>query len=136
MISLVTVATIADRLLKEAGYEYSVIHATQATALTIVEYLVDDAIDEINGEVGTSIADLTGAAGSKSLVGTETEVAAVKLLAKLKLRARQDKGETVGLGPMSKSQTSNDPYMTVHTERLNRLLHELDRLRGRSFVTT
>ena len=133
---MVTVATIADRILKETGYDYSVVNSTESTALTIVEYLVDDAIDEINGEVGTSIADLTGAAGSKSLVGTETEVAAVKLLAKLKLRARQDKGETVSLGPMSKSQTSNDPYMTVHTERLNRLLHELDRLRGRSFLRT
>ena len=122
---MVTVATIADRILKEAGYEYRVINSVQNTALTIVEYLVEDAIDTVNAECGTSIADLTGAAGTKSLVGSETEVAAVKLLSKLYLRARQDHGETVGLGPMSMSQSSTDPYVTVLRERLDGLFKRL-----------
>jgi len=105
---VVTVATIADRILKEAGYEYGVINSVQNTALTIVEYLVEDAIDTINAECGTSIVDLTGA-----------------LLSKLYLRARQDHGETVGLGPMSMSQSSTDPYVTVLRERLDGLLKRL-----------
>jgi len=123
---MVTVASIADRILKEAGYDYDVINKTsEVTALTIVEYLVDDAIDTINAECGTSIVDLDGAAGSKSLIGTETEVAAVKLLSKLYLRARQDKGETIGVGSLSVAQTSGDPYMTVLSERLTSLLERL-----------
>jgi len=122
---MVTVATIADRILKETGYEYSVVHSTELTALTIVEYLIDDAIDYINAECGTAIADLSGAAGTKSLVGEEDEVAAVKLLSKLYLKARQEKGESVGIGPLSATTTSSSSYLTVYGERLNMLLTKL-----------
>ena len=122
---MVTVATIADRILKETGYTYNVIDSSETTALTIVEYLVDNAIYEVNGECGTSIAALSGTAGSKSLVGSTLEVAAVKLLSSLKVRARQDKGETVGLGALSSSQSSGDPYMSVHDKQLDKLLERL-----------
>jgi hypothetical protein len=131
---MVTVATIADRILKETGYNYSVIDSAEVTALTIVEYLVDNAIDELNAECSTTIADLTGSAGTKSLVGTETEVAATKLLSKLHLRARQDKGEVVGLGPMSSSQDSTDPYMTVLNEQLAVLKKRLKAVSGIALV--
>jgi hypothetical protein len=124
----VTVATIADRILKETGYEFSVVDSTEVTALTIVEYLIDDAIDYINAECGTAIADLTGAAGSKSLVGEEDEVAAVKLLSKLYLKARQEKGESVSIGSLSASTSSSDSYLKVYGERLDKLLMNLKEL--------
>ena len=125
---MVTVATIADRILKETGYDYDAIHSTEVTALTIVEYLIDDAIDDINSECGTAIADLTGAAGSKSLVGEEDEVVAVKLLSKLYLKARQEKGESVSIGSLSTSTSSSDSYLKVYGERLDKLLMNLKEL--------
>ena len=92
--------------------------------------MVDDAIDEVNGECGTSIADLSGTSGSKSLVGTEQEIAAVKLLSKLKLRSRQSKGESVSIGSLSTSQSTSDMGIEGDEDRLNRLLKLL---RGRYF---
>jgi len=53
-----------------------------------VENMTDDTIKFVNLKAGTSIAALSGDAGSKSLVGTNNEIAVVKMVASEMLRCR------------------------------------------------
>ena len=57
------------------------IQGLKTLSATYIENIVNDTIRYINSKAGTSIAALTGDAGSKSLVGTDAQVVAVKLLA-------------------------------------------------------
>ena len=81
-----------------------------------VEQILDDAIRYINSEADISIAALTGAAGSKSLVGTDAQVIAVKSLGKILLR-----------------DAKNEKISTIHREMVKTTIQ---RLRGRAFIRT
>ena len=122
---MVTITTIAQRLLDENNYTLDDISATN------FEYLIDNAIDYINMEAGTSIAALSGSVGSKSLVGSASENVAVKALSVLSLRQHIDRGPYASVGPgvVINSQTS-DPQLRLQWMYVKRLIQ---RLRGRDF---
>lgn len=65
---MVTVSAIAQRVLDENNYTIGDI------TLTNLEYLIDNAIDHVNSEAGTSIADLAGSATAKTITGSEAEI--------------------------------------------------------------
>jgi hypothetical protein len=88
---MTTITTIAQRILDENNYTVSDI------SLVKLEYRIDDAIDWVNLHCGLTIADLTGDAGSKSLVGTEGQILVVKWLTNLLIRAYKDKGKSSGI---------------------------------------
>jgi len=102
---------------------------TDITAVNF-EYLIDNAIDYINAEAGTSIADLSGAGGSKSLVGSEAENLAVKALSVLYLRQYVDHGPYPMVGGLNVDNQSIDPQLRLQQRIVNRLIQ---RLRGRDF---
>lgn len=114
---MTTVANIGQYILDINNY------TTPTT--TITEQLVDDAIDEINSECGTTIADLSGAAGTKSLVGTDDEIATVKLLSSLKLRRRNARGPPLSVSGLSKGTS---PSTSLEEKRLERMLGNLKEL--------
>lgn len=130
---MVTIANVAQQLLDENGVDSTVIHATSSTALTRVEYLIDNAIDGINLMAGQSIADLSGAAGSKSLTATENQLLSIKTLSALFIRAYIDKGPQVNLAALNVSALSSDPHYKV---QMKLFLMSLNYLRGRSFTRT
>jgi hypothetical protein len=123
---LVTVAAIGQRILDQNNWTTSEITVVE------MEYIIDNAIDYINLDCGTSIADLTGSAGAKSLVGTEDENITVQILSSLLSRAFLDKGPSTNLGPMGVAQIITDPHYSLYTKLLNR---SLNKLRGRYFET-
>jgi hypothetical protein len=122
---MVTIASFATRL-KTENNESDIAAAT-------FEYLIDNAIDYINLTAGTSIADLSGDAGTKSVTASEGELAAIKTLSGLLLRAYNDKGPEVGVGGLSVSEITSDPHYRVFMKLFNESLHHL---RGRSFERT
>ncbi len=124
---MVTVANIATQIHNEDGW------TTTDASLTNTEYLIDKAIDFINLETGTTIADLSGAADSKSLTGTEGEIVAVKLLSSLLIRARRDKGPNASFSSLSITQVIQDPHYSLESELFKM---SLERLRGRTILRT
>lgn len=114
---MTTIANIGQYILDINNY------TTPST--TITEKLIDDAIDEINSECGTTIADLSGSAGSKSLVGTDDENAAVKLLASIKLKQRNARGPSLSIAGVSKGAA---PTTSLEEKRLERMLGNLKSL--------
>jgi len=130
---MVTIATIAQRVLDENGWETADIHATPATALTRVEYMIDNAIDHINFHAGTTIADLSGGVGAKSLVATANEIVVIKALSVLMVRAHLDRGPNVSLPGVSASTVLADPQYSLYNKIVNQ---GINRLRGRTFVRT
>ena len=130
---MVTVTNVAQQILDENNYETTDIHATAATALTRVEYLIDNATDYINLEAGTSIADLSGGAGTKSLTCTAGELPVVKLLSALMVRAYLDKGPAVGAGGLNVATTLSDPQYRLFSQIVKQ---GIKRLCGRAFERT
>jgi len=127
-------ATItAQTLLDRNNWATTDIHATAVTALTRVEYLIDDAIDYINGESGTSMSNMTGAAGSKTVTVTSAQAPIVRALAALLVRAYLDKGPNVSVGSMGVSAIVSDPEYKIHMMMIQT---GISRLRGRSFERT
>jgi len=124
---LTVITTIAQRILDENNWVVSDI------SLTNLEYVIDNAIDYINMEAGTSIADLSGAADSKSLTGTDSEIAVVKLLSVLMVRAYKDRGPQVTTGTMGVQAVISDPQYHLFTKLVTR---GINRLSGRSFERT
>jgi len=94
---------------------------------------VDNAIDYINLEAGTSIADLSGAAASKSLTASENQIVVIKALSALLVRAYVDKGPNVSLAGVSAIGVMTDPHFGLMTKMLK---VSINRLRGRSFKRT
>jgi hypothetical protein len=123
---MVTVSAIAQRILDENNYTTT----TANISLTKLEYLIDNAIDYVNLQTGTSITDLAGSAESKTLTGTENEVNVVKTLSSLMLRAYVEKGPNVGIQSISVSVVSTDPHFRLFWQLF---LDGLDRLRGKGF---
>ena len=121
---MVLITTIAQRILNENGY------STSDISLVNLEYLIDNAIDYVNMEAGTSIADLGGAAAAKTLTGSEPEIFMVKTLSGLMIRAYKEHGPQVGLSSMSISLVSTDPNFKVYWSLFQ---NGLNRLRGKSF---
>lgn len=66
--------------LAENGYTITDISAAN------LEYIIDRAIDYVNALAGTSIADMTGAAGTKTATFTDAQNAVVGLLVTCMLR--------------------------------------------------
>jgi hypothetical protein len=124
-------ATItAQRILDENGWESSDVHATETTALTRVEYLIDNAVNWINLEAGTSISNISGTAGSKSLTSTANQDSVVKMLAALLVRAYLDKGPNVGLSALNVAQITTDPHYALFMKLVRK---GIDNLNGTSF---
>jgi len=128
-------ATItAQTLLDRNNWATTDIHATAVTALTRVEYLIDDAIDYINGEAGTTISNMGGGgAGSKTVTVTAAQAPIVRALAALLVRAYLDKGPNVGIGGLGVTAIISDPQYKLH---MMMIMQGINRLRGRSFVRT
>ena len=119
---MVTVLNIAQRILDENGY------TTADISLTNLEYLIDNAIDTVNLRAGTSIADLSGDAGSKSITGTESEILVVKELVVLLLRAYKDRGPNVSIGGLTASAVLNDPQYAYYSEAVKEDIKRLQDL--------
>ena len=120
---MATISNVAQRILDENNY------TTSDCNLTNTEYLIDNAVDYVNLQAGTSIADLAGSAESKTLTGTEDEIAIVKVLSSLLLRAYVDKGPNIGVSAVSVAEVTSDPHYRVFMKLFNQ---GLNRLRGRS----
>ncbi len=119
---MVTVSNIAQRILDENGY------TTSDISLTNLEYLIDNAIDTVNLRAGTSIADLSGSAGSKSITGTESEILVVKELTVLLLRAYKDRGPNVSVAGLTASAVLNDPQYAYFSEAVKEDIRRLQDL--------
>ena len=124
---MVTISNIAQQILDENNYTEADISKTN------LEYLIDNAIDYINLVAGTSIADLSGTAGSKSLTATENEIVAIKLLTVLLLRAYKDRGPNASVAGLNVSAVINDPQYTLYKELFDLAVA---RLRGKYFKRT
>ena len=123
---MTTITTVASTLLTQNNW-------TTPAAATY-EYLIDDVIDFVNAETGSSIADLSGAAGSKSLVtSTDAEAVTVKFYATLLGRAYHDRGPNVSMLNLSVSAVISDPHYDVYAKLGEKMLN---RVRGRTISRT
>ena len=97
----------------------------ETASYTNVEYLIDDVIDYINLETGSSISNLAGVAGSKTVTVTGAQNAAIKLLMPVMLKETKYKISTSGsLGQLSSSESigAQDPlFRDLLKNALNRL---------------
>jgi hypothetical protein len=119
---MTTIASIAQRILDENGYSLT---DFSGLTLTILEYKIDDAIDYVNAEAGTSIAALTGTAETKSFTYTAPENLAVKGLVNLMLRAFKEKGEQVGISSLSVTYLQSDPDFRLSMQVVDRTIERL-----------
>lgn len=127
-------ATItAQTLLDQNNWATTDINAVALTALTRVEYLIDDSIDYINSQAGLNISNLTGAAGSKTVTVTSAQSPIIKALASLLIRAYLDKGPNIGVGGVGVTAISTDPQYDMHMKMLK---NGIKRLCSRSFERT
>jgi len=124
---MVTISSIASRLKAENNW------SDDDITDTIHEYHIDNAIDHINLVAGTSIADLSGTAASKSITATANELTVVKELSSLLGRAYLEQGPQVSTGPMTVTQVSTDPHFQLQMKLFD---ESLKYLRGRSFKRT
>jgi len=122
---LTTIANIAQRILNENGF---VLTDFPNLTLTILEYKIDDAIDYVNLQAGTSIVDLAGTAESKSITGTDGEILIVKWFTNLMLKAYKEKGEQVGIGPLSVTYIINDPDYKTSMMIVEKAIERLKKL--------
>jgi len=104
-------------------------YAVSDISLANMGYLIDNAINYTNLVCGTSISNLV--AGSVTV--TAGEAAVVKTLSAMLLRAYVDRGPNASVGGLVVTSVIADPQYSL----FQGLLKEgLDRLRGRSFLTT
>lgn len=122
---MATITTIASRMKDETGYT--------DPSDTNLEYLIDNVIDEVNLLAGTSIADLSGTAGSKSITASEGELVAVKAGVNLALRAYHDKGPNTAIASLNVTEITSDPHYKIMTRIWNR---SIAYLQGRTFERT
>ena len=122
---MTSIANIAQRILDENNYTVSDISHVN------LEYLIDNAIDYVNMQAGTSIADLAGTAENKSLTASNAQVFVVKTLSALMIRAYKDKGPQVGVAGLSVSQIITDPHYSLFTKLLE---HAIERLKALPIV--
>jgi len=105
----------------------------ETTSYTNVEYIIDDVIDFVNSEAGTSISNLAGGAGAKTVTVTGAQNAAIKLVLSVVLKETKYKISTSsGLGPASISESVG----SQDTIFRKMFWSSINRLRGRSFLVT
>jgi len=103
----------------------------ETTSLTNVEYIIDDVIDFINAEAGTSMSNMAGVAGSKTVTVTGAQNAAIKMVLPVVLKETKYKTSvSSALGPASMSESVGSQ------DRIFRDMfwRAISRLRGRSFL--
>lgn len=122
---MTTIANIAQRILDENGYALT---DFSGLTKTILEYKIDDAIDYVNLQAGTSIADLSGTAESKSITGTDGQILTVKWLTNLMLKAYKEKGEQAGISALSVTYIVNDPDYKMSMMILEKAIERLKEL--------
>lgn len=122
---MVTIASFAQRILDENKYTTS-----DVGSLTKLEYMIDNAIDIINLRAGTSIADLSGTAETKSIIGTESEILVVKELTVLLIRALKDRGPATSPTTMNVSAVLADPQYDFYSKAIR---EDIKHLCGRGF---
>ena len=111
------VVTITPALMKSrTGYTMDV---------TVLGYLIDDAIRYVNQEAGTNCAVL--AAGTTTV--SDNESTAIIPLITLLMRAYHDKGSSA-ISAISMTSMTSDPQYSLHMKLVNK---GIDRLRGRNF---
>ena len=103
-----TETTIAQKILDQNNY------TTTDISIVNLEYLINLAVNFVNLMSDTDIAALSGAGGSKSLVGTKAENLAVQLVSTLLIRAYKDRGPNVAIGGLSVSTIIADPQYDQH----------------------
>jgi len=122
------VAITAQQILDETGWA-----ATDFGSKTNLEYLIDKAINYINGETGLSISNMTGAAGSKTVTVTSAQAPIIKAWTELLGRAYINKGPSASLSAISVTEVVSDPHYRIMVMMANQ---GINRLRGRSFQRT
>ena len=124
---MVTVSNFATQIQNENNY------TTSDISLANTEFLIDTVIDYINLMAGTSIADLSGSSGSKSITGSENEIATVKMHMPLLLKTYVDRGPNVTLSSLGVSTILQDSQYAVFKDFSEKAINQL---RGRSFLRT
>lgn len=100
---------------------------------TILEYLIDNAINYVNFHAGTSISNMSGTAGSKTVTVSSDQSAVLKPLIYMMVRARQDKGPNISGSPITITALITDPEYSLYKPMID---EGINRLRGRSFERT
>jgi len=132
-LTTITSAIVLSRFAYESTDFDPASSPDETVSYTNVEYIIDDVIDFINSEAGTSISNLAGVAAAKTVTVTGAQNACIKLVLDFYLKDTKYKiNESGGLGPASVTTSvySQDPVIK------NMLWKSLDRLRGRSFERT
>lgn len=119
---MTTVSSIAQRILDENGL---ILTNFTGLTLTILEYKIDDAIDFVNLQAGTSIAHLAGSAESKSITGTDGQILVVKWLTNLLLKAFKEKGTQANIANMSVTYVVNDPDYKISMMIIDKAIERL-----------
>jgi hypothetical protein len=87
---------------------------TTDISLVVMEQLIDNAVNYINGIAGTSIANMVGVAGAKTCTCTKTEAVTVKTRAALNARVYLKTGSaSSSLSGMSYNTVTNDSTYTL-----------------------
>jgi hypothetical protein len=123
-------------LIAENGFQntdFDPAGSSEDTGKTNVEYMIDSAIDYVNLEAETSISNLSGSAGSKTVTVTASQNAVLKLLLTAMLREAKFKGSSsLGMGGLSVSDT----LVTQPPIFQSLFKNALRRLRGMDFKRT
>jgi len=127
---MATIANIAQAIVDEHGYT-----APDDITLVKLENNIDNVIDYVNLETRSSIADLTGGAGTKSLVCDEKYIPLIKLLSALMVKAYLNKGPDSSMAGLSVSFVVSDPQYVIYRQIIDRSL-KLLRLRDGYFKRT
>jgi len=120
---MTTITNIATRILDENNYTVGDISTAN------LEYLIDNAVDYINMEAGTTIAHVSG----NNLTASDSELMVVKTLSTLMIRAYKDRGPNVAIAGQSATAVLADPQYNLFSKMVKL---GISRLRGRSFVRT
>ena len=100
------------------------------TSYTNVEYIIDDVIDFVNLEAGTSISSMTGTSPNKTVTVTNDQNAVIKMLLPIVLRdTLVSYSKSSSLGPASISESVSQQSVDF----LELFQQALNRLRGVSF---
>ena len=128
MVSLTAARTLARNYYESTDFDPD---ADETTSYTNVEYLIDDLIDWVNTEAGTSISSMSGTAGEKTVTLTAAQNAVISMILPVLLRDTKYRiNNSSGLGPASVSESIGG--MDTSSKQL--FYKALKRLRGVSFV--
>ncbi len=122
MVSLTAADVLAQNYYRSTDFDPA---ADETTSLTNVEGIIDDIIDYINVEAGTSISAMSGTAGSKTVTLTREQNAVIKLILPVTLKERKYKISTSSaLGPASISESvgsQDSVFKEMFWKAINRL---------------